>query len=57
LIVQGDRDASAPLSLTGVKTQKLIRDSRLIVYEGAPHGLPLTHRERLLNDISSFIET
>jgi len=57
LIVQGDRDASAPLPLTGVKTQKLIKGSRLIVYEGAPHGLPLTHRERLLNDISSFIGT
>jgi len=57
LIVQGDRDVSAPLPLTGVKTQKLISGSRLIVYEGAPHGLTLTHRERLLSDISSFIGT
>jgi non-heme chloroperoxidase len=55
LIVQGDKDASAPLPLTGVRTQELISGSRLIVYEGAPHGLPLTHRERLLHDISSFI--
>lgn len=55
LIVQGDRDASAPLALTGIKTQKLISGSRLIVYEGAPHGLTLTHRERLLKDISSFM--
>ncbi len=57
LIVQGDKDASAPLALTGVKTERLIRGSRLIVYEGGPHGLPLTHRERLLNDMSSFIDS
>jgi non-heme chloroperoxidase len=57
LIVQGDNDASAPLPLTGAKTQNLISGSRLIVYEGAPHGLPLTHRERLLNDIVSFIDS
>lgn len=57
LILQGDKDASAPLPLTGIKTQKLIKGSRLIVYEGGPHGLTLTHRERLLGDISSFIAT
>ncbi|HEX6509861.1 MAG TPA: alpha/beta hydrolase [Chloroflexota bacterium] len=57
LILQGDKDASAPLPLTGIKTQKRIKGSRLIVYEGAPHGLTLTHRERLLGDISSFIAT
>jgi non-heme chloroperoxidase len=57
LILQGDKDASAPLPLTGVKTQKLIKRSRLVVYEGAPHGIILTHRERVLGDISSFIVT
>jgi non-heme chloroperoxidase len=57
LILHGDKDASAPLPLTGVKTQKLIKNSRLIVYEGAPHALTLTHRERVLGDIASFVAT
>jgi non-heme chloroperoxidase len=57
LILQGDKDASAPLPLTGVKTAKLVKGSRLVVYEGAPHALVLTHRERLLSDISAFIAT
>ena len=56
LIVQGDQDASAPLPLTGAKTAKLIKGSKLVVYEGAPHGLILTHRERFLSDLLSFIE-
>jgi pimeloyl-ACP methyl ester carboxylesterase len=56
LIVQGDKDASAPLELTGVKTSKLIKGSELKVYEGAPHGLPLTHSERFLKDLLAFLD-
>lgn len=55
LIVHGDKDASAPLPLTGAKTARLIKGSKLIVYEGAPHPLPLTHGERLLADMLAFI--
>lgn len=55
LIVQGDKDASAPLELTGAKTAKLIKGSRLEVYQGAPHALPLTHSERLVSDLLAFM--
>lgn len=55
LILHGDKDASAPLPLTGAKTAKLIKGSKLIVYEGAPHPLPLTHSERLIADMLAFM--
>ncbi|MBR0798296.1 alpha/beta hydrolase [Bradyrhizobium jicamae] len=55
LIVHGDRDASAPLPLTGARTAKLISGSRLNVYEGAPHALPLTHAGQLLSDMLAFM--
>ncbi|WGS30797.1 alpha/beta hydrolase [Bradyrhizobium sp. ISRA464] len=55
LIVQGDKDASAPLELTGAKTAKLIEGSKLNVYEGAPHALPLTHGGRLVSDLLAFM--
>lgn len=55
LILHGDKDASAPLPLTGAKTAKLIKGSKLIVYEGAPHPLPLTHGERLIADLLAFM--
>lgn len=55
LILHGDKDASAPLPLTGAKTAKLIKGSKLIVYEGAPHPLPLTHGERLIADMLAFM--
>jgi non-heme chloroperoxidase len=56
LVVQGDADASTPLPLTGVRTAELIPDSQLLVYENAPHGLYLTHRERLNADLTAFVE-
>ena len=56
LIVHGDKDASAPLELTGAKTARLIKGSRLAVYEGAPHALPLTHSARLMADLLAFMD-
>jgi non-heme chloroperoxidase len=55
IVIQGDKDVSAPLELTGRKTAALIPGSRLIVYEGAPHGLMLTHIKRLNEDLLRFI--
>ncbi|HEX4182591.1 MAG TPA: alpha/beta hydrolase, partial [Caulobacteraceae bacterium] len=55
LVVHGDLDASAPLELTGRPTAEMIPGARLLVYEGAPHGLMLTHTGRLNADLREFI--
>lgn len=55
LVIQGDRDASAPLDLTGRPTAAGIPDARLTVYEGAPHGLFVTHAARLSRDIADWL--
>ncbi len=39
LVIQGDADTSCPLELTGRPTAALVPDSRLVVIEGAGHGL------------------
>ena len=54
MIVHGDRDASAPLSLTGERTARAIRGAQLVVYEGAPHALPLTYRDHFIDDPAAF---
>jgi hypothetical protein len=41
--IQGDSDTSTLIDLMGRKTASLIRGSRLKVYEGTAHGLPITH--------------
>lgn len=54
LILQGDIDKSNSLELNSQPTHELIAGSRLIVYENAPHGLPYTHTDRMLQDIIAF---
>jgi len=54
LLIHGDRDASFPLDLTSRPAAALIPGARLIIYEGAPHGLYFTHKERLNRDLAQF---
>ena len=51
LLIHGDSDTSAPLETTGRRTAALIAGSQLKVYEGAGHGLPITHAEPLNADL------
>lgn len=55
LVVHGTRDVSAPIDLTARPTAALLGNSRLEVYDGAPHGLMFTHADRLHADIEAFI--
>jgi non-heme chloroperoxidase len=38
LLIHGDKDASAPLEITGKRVAQLIPDCRFKLYEGAAHG-------------------
>jgi pimeloyl-ACP methyl ester carboxylesterase len=55
LVLHGDADVSAPLELTGRPTAQALPDGRLEVYEGAAHGLPLTHPDRVAADVLTFV--
>lgn len=57
LLVHGDLDVSSPLAITGCKTADLMPNATLTVYEGAPHGLFLTHMDRFNRDLLAFLET
>lgn len=55
LIVHGNADKSCPLEMTGKPTAGLIPGSELKIYEGAPHGVLLTHVKRLNEDLMRFV--
>lgn len=57
LLIHGDTDASAPLPITGAHAAAMIPGCDFRVYEGAPHGLFVTHAERVNADILGFMET
>jgi non-heme chloroperoxidase len=54
LIIHGGRDASAPVDLTARRTAALIAGSKLKLYEDAPHGLVITHADRLTRDLADW---
>jgi non-heme chloroperoxidase len=55
LIIDGDHDVSIPTELSGQVCAELIPGSTFELYEDAPHGLYLTHGDRLTNDLVRFI--
>ncbi len=55
LIIHGDEDKIVPIDATGAETAKLIPGAKYIVYEGAPHGLWYTEKNRLNMDLTDFI--
>jgi pimeloyl-ACP methyl ester carboxylesterase len=57
LVIHGDKDTSAPLDLMGRPTAKMIPGAQLTVYEGAPHGLFVTHMTRLTSDVLAFAKS
>lgn len=57
LVIHGDADKTVPIKATGEKAAGGIANSVYKVYEGQPHGLFITQKERLTNDILSFIQT
>ncbi len=54
LVIHGTRDASAPLDITGRRVAALIPGAELKVYDGAPHGLYMTHMAQLNADLLAF---
>jgi pimeloyl-ACP methyl ester carboxylesterase len=57
LIIHGDSDKTVPVKATSEIAAKQIPRAIYKVYDGAPHGLFITDKERLTNDIVSFITT
>jgi non-heme chloroperoxidase len=57
LIVHGTHDLQAPFAICGERTAKLVAASELRVYEGAAHGLFMTHADRLNADLHAFVRT
>lgn len=55
LIIHGTGDKTVPIDATGRAAARGISQAELIEYDGAPHGLLATHKERLTNDLLAFL--
>jgi pimeloyl-ACP methyl ester carboxylesterase len=55
LVVHGDADRILPIDVTGKRTHELVKESRLLVIEGGPHGLNWTHAEQVNRELLDFL--
>jgi non-heme chloroperoxidase len=56
LIVHGDDDQIVPIGASAMLSSKLVRNARLEIYKGAPHGLATTMKDKLNADLLAFIK-
>ena len=57
LIIHGTSDQTVPIDATGRASARGIGQDQLIEYDGAPHGLFVTHKERLTQDLLTFLRS
>ena len=57
LVIHGDDDQIVPFEVGGKRTADLVAGAVLKVYQGRPHGLPDTDRDRLHGDLLTFINS
>ncbi len=55
LVIHGDADKTVPLACTSEAAVRMLPESFYKVYAGAPHGLYITDKETLNNDILTFV--
>ena len=56
LIIHGDDDQIVPIGAAALRSAKLVRDAKLEVYQGAPHGLCTTLKDRVNADLLAFLK-
>jgi non-heme chloroperoxidase len=57
MIIQGDDDQIVPLDASGKLSSKIIKNAKLKIYPGAPHGLTSTHQDQFNADLLSFLQS
>lgn len=55
LIIHGTADQTVPIDASARAAARGIRQAKLIEYDGAPHGLLATHKQRVTDDLLAFL--
>jgi pimeloyl-ACP methyl ester carboxylesterase len=56
LLIHGGSDMGVPWELTSKRSHDLIAASELVIIEGGPHGLVLTHAEEFNRALLDFLD-
>jgi non-heme chloroperoxidase len=56
LIMHGDDDQIVPIGAAAMQSSKIVKDAKLKVYKGAPHGMPSTLKDVINADLLAFFQ-
>lgn len=56
LVIHGDSDGTVPFEGSGKRTHEAISGSELVVVEGGPHGLNVSHADEFNSALLTFLE-
>jgi len=56
LIIHGDADKVVPIEASAERTAAALPNAQYIVYEGGSHGLVVSEKDRVIEDLLSFIQ-
>jgi len=56
LIMHGTDDQIVSLEASAIMSSKLVEGATLKLYEGAPHGMPITHHNEINFDLLGFLQ-
>jgi non-heme chloroperoxidase len=56
LILHGDDDQIVPIGNSAMLTSKLIKNAKLKVFKGAPHGMCTTRKQEINEELLAFIK-
>ena len=57
LVIHGNADKTVPINTAGRKAAQGIAHAQFIEYDGAPHGLFASHKDRLATDVLAFLRS
>jgi non-heme chloroperoxidase len=56
LVLHGDDDQIVPFADAGALTAKIVKDAKLVVVKGAPHGMCTTLKDRVNQELLGFFK-
>jgi non-heme chloroperoxidase len=57
LVLHGDDDQIVPFADSALLSSKLIKNAKLVVYQGAPHGMCTTLKDRVNEELLAFFKS
>ena len=56
LVIHGTKDVTVPIDATGRVVAAQVPTAEIIEYDGEPHGVFATQTQRLIDDITAFLD-